>query len=138
MSTGPATDADTATLHALHSRVASRLMQPIEAISAALLSVIVVLLLTSVVARYVFSLPVVWVDEIVSLSFLWLAMLGSVIAMHRNEHLRLTLVVEKVPPAWRGYVQGFALAAVAATLMASFVGRWRYVQHTEMRPPIEF
>ncbi len=118
MSTGPATDADTATLHALHSRVASRLMQPIEAISAALLSVIVVLLLTSVVARYVFSLPVVWVDEIVSLSFLWLAMLGSVIAMHRNEHLRLTLMVERVPERWRGYVQAFALCAVAATLLA--------------------
>jgi TRAP-type C4-dicarboxylate transport system permease small subunit len=60
-----------------------------------------------VVARYVFSLPVVWTDEIVSLSFLWLAMLGSVIAMHRNEHLRLTLVVEKCARrVWRGYVQG--------------------------------
>ena len=29
-------------------------------------------------------------------------------------------------------------AGVAATLMASFVGRWRYVNHNEMRPPIEF
>jgi TRAP-type C4-dicarboxylate transport system permease small subunit len=69
--------------------IAARLMKPLEAASAALLVVIVVLLLTGVVARYVFTLPVVWIDEIVSLSFLWLAMLGSVIAMHRNEHLRL-------------------------------------------------
>ncbi len=99
-------------------RLTARLMKPLEVLSALLLCVIVVLLLGGVVARYVFALPVVWIDEIVSLSFLWLAMLGSVIAMHRNEHLRLTLVVEKVPPAWRGYVQGFALAAVAATLMA--------------------
>lgn len=99
-------------------RLTARLMKPLEVLSALLLCVIVVLLLGGVVARYVFALPVVWIDEIVSLSFLWLAMLGSVIAMHRNEHLRLTLVVEKLPPAWRGYVQGFALAAVAATLMA--------------------
>jgi tripartite ATP-independent transporter DctM subunit len=93
-------------------------MKPLEAASAALLSLIVVLLLAGVVARYVFSLPVIWIDEIVSLSFLWLAMLGAVIAMHRNEHLRLTLVVERVPVRWRPYVQAFALCAVAATLIA--------------------
>lgn len=99
-------------------RLTARLMKPLEVLSALLLCVIVVLLLGGVVARYLFALPVVWIDEIVSLSFLWLAMLGSVIAMHRNEHLRLTVVVERLPPVWRGYVQGFALAAVAATLMA--------------------
>ena len=98
--------------------LAARLMKPLEAASAALLVVIVVLLLTGVVARYVFTLPVIWIDEIVSLSFLWLAMLGSVIAMHRNEHLRLTLVVERVPEHLRGYLQAFALCAVAATLLA--------------------
>ena len=98
--------------------VAARLMKPLEGASAALLTLIVVLLFTGVVARYVFSLPVIWIDEIVSLSFLWLAMLGSVIAMHRNEHLRLTLVVERLPERWRGYVQAFALCAVAATLLA--------------------
>jgi tripartite ATP-independent transporter DctM subunit len=71
-----------------------------------------------VTARYGFAYPVIWIDEVVSLSFLWLSMLGAVIAMHRNEHLRLTLVVERVPERWRGYVQAFALCAVAATLLA--------------------
>ncbi|MES2957870.1 MAG: TRAP transporter large permease subunit [Pseudomonadota bacterium] len=93
-------------------------MRPLEAASAALLTLIVVLLFTGVVARYAFSLPVIWIDEIASLSFLWLAMLGAVIAMHRNEHLRLTLVVERVPQHLRGYVQAFALCAVVATLLA--------------------
>ena len=99
-------------------RIAARLMQPLEALGALLLTLIVTLLLVGVAARYVFTLPVVWVDEIVSLSFLWLAMLGAVIAMHRNEHLRLTLVVERLPERVRGYVQAFALCAVAATLVA--------------------
>lgn len=116
---GPGTGAPLPTPEALAPlRWVSRLMWPLEAASALLLTVIVVLLLTGVVARYVFSLPVVWVDEVVSLSFLWLAMLGTVIAMHRNEHLRLTLVVEKVSPRWRGYVQAVALVAVGATLLA--------------------
>lgn len=93
-------------------------MRPLEAASALLLLLIVALLLVGVVARYVFTVPVTWIDEIVSLSFLWLAMLGTVIAMHRNEHLRLTMFVEKLQQPLRGYVQAFALCAVMATLLA--------------------
>jgi tripartite ATP-independent transporter DctM subunit len=119
MSAGPAAGAEAPAVPlAVPGRLANRLMQPLEVVSAALLTLIVVLLFTGVVARYVFALPVIWIDEVASLSFLWLAMLGSVIAMHRNEHLRLTLLVEKVPEHLRGYVQAFALCAVAATLLA--------------------
>ena len=110
--------ADAAALASTPPKLAARLMRPLEVVSALLLAVIITLLLVGVAARYVFSLPVVWVDEVVSLSFLWLAMLGAVIAMHRNEHLRLTLIVEKLPAPLRGYVQAFALCAVAVTLLA--------------------
>ena len=61
--------------------------------------VIIVLLLGGVVSRYVFSHPVDWIDEAVSIAFIWVAMIGAAIAMHRNEHLRLTLVLDMLPPA---------------------------------------
>jgi tripartite ATP-independent transporter DctM subunit len=96
----------------------SRLLKPIEFASALLLVVIVVMLLVGVVARYVFSIPIVWIDEVVSLSFLWLAMLGTAIAMHRNEHLRLTLFLEMMPERIRGFVHALALVAIAAFLIA--------------------
>ena len=98
--------------------IVSRLLKPIEFASALLLVVIVMLLLLGVVARYVFSLPIVWIDEVVSLSFLWLAMLGTAIAMHRNEHLRLTLFLEMMPERVRGFVHALALVAIAAFLLA--------------------
>lgn len=107
--------------------VAARLMRPVEALSAALVALIVVLLLAAVIARYALKLPLVWVDEIVSLSFIWVAMLGAVIAMHRNEHLRLTLVVERLPRHWRGPVQAFALVMVAALLLALLPQAWSYM-----------
>src|SRR4051794_9945816 len=69
------------------------LIMPIEVVAAFLLSVIIVLLLAGVTSRYVFSLPVTGIDEGASISFLWLAMLGSAIAIDRNEHLRLTLFI---------------------------------------------
>ena len=51
-------------------RVGSHLMRPIEAIAALLLLVIIGLLLLGVTTRYVFSLPIVWIDEVASFSFL--------------------------------------------------------------------
>lgn len=97
-------------------RVGALLIRPLEVASAALLVAIVALLLMGVVSRYVFSLPVVWIDEVASFCFLWLAMLGSAIAIDRNEHLRLTLFLTMIPERARGFVQAFALLVVATFL----------------------
>jgi len=109
-------------------RQLTSLMKPLEALSAALMIVIIGLLLTAVLTRYVFSQPLLWVDEVVSLSFIWVTMIGAALAMHRNEHLRLTIVVERLPPTWRPYVQGFALASVAAFLIALLPFALEYTQ----------
>ncbi|MFT3666325.1 TRAP transporter large permease subunit [Piscinibacter sp.] len=100
------------------ARLVAAALKPLEVVSAALMAVIVVLLLGGVVSRYVFSLPMVWIDEAVSISFIWVTMIGAVIALHRNEHLRLTLVVEKLAPGPRAFVQALALMAIVATLAA--------------------
>src|SRR5687767_9872244 len=78
-------------------RPGSRFLRPFEMISSGLLVAIVILLLGGVITRYVFSFPVVWIDEVASLCFLWLAMLGSAIAVDRNEHLRLALFLHMLP-----------------------------------------
>ena len=47
-------------------------MWPLEAVSAFLALLITVLLLGGVISRYVFGLPLVWSEEVVSISFIWL------------------------------------------------------------------
>ena len=96
----------------------TRLLKPLEIVSAALLVIIITLLFVGVVARYVFSMPIIWIDEVVSLSFLWFAMLGTAIAMHRNEHLRLSLFLDMMPKKIQGFVHALALVAIAAFLLA--------------------
>ncbi|CAN1528793.1 DctQ TRAP-type C4-dicarboxylate transport system, large permease component [Burkholderiaceae bacterium] len=110
------------------SPLVSRLLKPIEFISALLMTVIVVMLLVGVVSRYVFSLPIVWIDEVVSISFLWLAMLGSAIAMYRNEHLRLTLFLQMMPERLRGFVHAVALVTIVAFLLALVTPAIEYAQ----------
>lgn len=99
------------------NRVLARWMIPLEVICAALMVSIVLMLFSGVIARYVFTRPLGWIDEAVSLAFIWVAMLGAVLAMHRNEHLRLSMFVDKMPEKLRGLVHAFALAAIGAFLI---------------------
>ena len=92
-------------------------MTPLEMISAALVAGIVILLFTGVVSRYVFTKPIDWIDETVSMGFIWVGMIGAAIAMHRNEHLKLTTFVDRMPLQIRNYVQAFGLVAVVAFLL---------------------
>jgi tripartite ATP-independent transporter DctM subunit len=108
-------------------RVGSILLRPLEIVAACLLCLIVGLLLLAVTARYVFSVPMVWIDEVASFSFLWLAMLGSAIAIERNEHLRLTLFLAMVPERARGFLQALGLLVVATFLLAMMQPSVEYV-----------
>jgi tripartite ATP-independent transporter DctM subunit len=112
----------------IDARPGSPFMRPVEAVAAALLVLVVGLLLTGVVARYVLSLPIIWIDEAASISFLWLAMLGSAIAIDRNEHLRLTLFVGMLPERVRGFVSTLALLIVATVILALIWPAYVYVR----------
>lgn len=107
-------------------RAGSRLLKPVEVVASGLLIAIVTLLLAGVTSRYVFSLSVVWIDEVASICFLWLAMLGSAIALDRNEHLRLTLFLHKMPERIQGFMGAFALLVVATFLLSLMVPAFDY------------
>ncbi len=51
--------------------------------------------------RYVLRSPLVWSDELATILFLWLAMLGSVVAYRRGEHIRLSVLVRRASPRVR-------------------------------------
>lgn len=106
----------------------ARLMLPFEALAAMLVAAITLMLLAGVGSRYLLGAPLVWVDEAVSIAFLWLAMLGTALAIHRNEHLRLTVVLQRLPQPLQGYVQAFGLVAMAAFLAALVGPALEYVE----------
>jgi tripartite ATP-independent transporter DctM subunit len=108
-------------------RVGSALLVPIEIICATLVAIIVLVLLLGVVSRYVFNVPVIWIDEVISIAFIWSGMLGCVLAVDRNEHLRLNLFVDLMPKRIGAFVRTFALMVVAGFLIALLHPSWEYM-----------
>lgn len=94
------------------------LLRVVEPLTAALVVAEVGVLSAGVIARYVFNRPLIWSDELASALFLWLAMLGSVIALGRGEHMRLTAVVSMLPARLRPWLEAFGLAVSAACMVA--------------------
>ena len=91
-----------------------------EVPAALLLLAETLVLLAGVVSRYVLHQPLVWTDELASFMFIWLAMLGAVIAVRRGGHMRMTTLATRAPPAVRAALEALALA-VPVVLLAAIV-----------------
>jgi len=89
--------------------------------AALLVAIEMLVLLAGVISRYIFNRPLTWSDELASILFLWLAMLGAVIALRRYEHMRLGFLVSLAPPRWRRWLDVFA-AMISAVFMLSIIG----------------
>ena len=90
----------------------------VAAVPAALLVLAeIAVLLAGIIGRYVFHSPIIWSDELAGILFLWLAMLGSVLAFQRNEHMRMTAVVSMLGPGARAFLDVVAVAASFAFLV---------------------
>ena len=87
-----------------------------EAVGAALVVAEICILFAGVVSRYVFDSPLMWTDELANFLFLWLSMLGTVVALRRGEHMRLTTFVNSLRPQW-----GRSLGTVGALVVIVFV-----------------
>ncbi|MEA2929085.1 MAG: hypothetical protein QOG38_1513 [Hyphomicrobiales bacterium] len=83
---------------------------------AVLTALEVIILFAGVVSRYIFRSPFVWSDELASILFLWLAMLGAVVAFRRSEHMRMSTLVVRASPRWRVFFEAFAVAVAVAFL----------------------
>ncbi|HTE77480.1 MAG TPA: TRAP transporter large permease subunit [Xanthobacteraceae bacterium] len=89
----------------------------VEIAAAGLVIAEIAILFGGVISRYVFDRPLVWSDELASTLFLWLAMLGAVIAFHRDEHMRMTACVGMLPGPARALLDSLATGASLAFLL---------------------
>lgn len=101
----------------MFSQLGKWAIRAIEAIAATLVVVEVAVLSGGVISRYVFNAPLIWSDDLARFLFLWLSMLGAVVALHRGEHMRLSVFVARVSPATRACLEAIASLIVVLFLL---------------------
>ena len=108
------------------ARIESALGWCVEVPAAVLVVADIVVLLAGVVARFVLHNPLVWSDELASILFLWLAMFGSVVALRRGEHMRMTAIVARLGPGGRALMEAVATSACLAFLALVLWPAWQH------------
>jgi len=110
----------------LAGRAERALGSVVESVTALLVLVEIVVLFSGVTTRYVFHKPLVWSDELASILFLWLSMLGAVVALRRGEHMRMTALVDNLQPAARALLDMLATVASLTFLALVMAPAWEY------------
>ena len=94
----------------------------------------VCILFAGVVSRYVLDSPLFWTDELANFLFLWLSMLGMVVALPSDSHKRLTTLANWVPSQWATWFAAVASLVVIAFVLevllpaAQYLDQQRYVE----------
>ncbi|SOY51677.1 Putative TRAP-type C4-dicarboxylate transport system, membrane component (fused dctD-dctM) [Cupriavidus taiwanensis] len=114
-----------------------RLLACVVEVPAALIVLAEILLLGGgAFARYALHQPVPWTDELASILFLWLAMLGAIIALDRGSHMELTTFIKDLSPARRAWVDALGMWLVVAFLSLLLRPAWEHLtEHLEVSTP---
>lgn len=96
----------------LHRRLLS-----IEAVCAALLTLLTLTMGAQVVSRYLLAAPFIWADEVVGLAFTWLTFLAAAVTLKHHGHIAFTSLIELFDTRVRRVAQ-----TVIALVVAGFLG----------------
>ena len=83
-------------------------------ICAAILAGLCIIIVCSVIMRFIFNNPVTWQYELTLVGLCWAIFMGMPMTFHKQEHLRLTFVSDKLSPkVWRTYMNVIDILLIA-------------------------
>lgn len=83
--------------------IRERVAQVLHVLAAALLITSVAVMTLQVTLRLVFNSPLSWPEEVVRYFFVWVVFLGSAVAITRDAHIRVMVLIEKYGPRARRF-----------------------------------
>jgi len=63
--------------------------------------ILVISLFLQVFTRYILKMPIFWTDELSRYMFIWIIFLGSGIAFSKDSHIRVRLLIKKLPQKFK-------------------------------------
>jgi TRAP-type C4-dicarboxylate transport system permease small subunit len=103
-------------MHGSIARWVERLMQAARALLGTLLLASIGLNFANVVARYGFARPFEWAEEVTTIILIWCVFLGAALVTWSDEHLRMTVISERLPLAWQRALRAAATACMVGSL----------------------
>lgn len=84
------------------------------------------------VTRYVLKNPLTWGDELATILFLWLAMMGAVVAYRRGEHIRLSAFARRASPRTAEILETISSVVVALFALELMPASLRFLQQEQI------
>ena len=97
-----------------------------QAVLAALLAVMAVLVFGNVVLRYVFGISLSWVEELTRYMMIWLAWLGAGLALREGAHIAIDALQAALPEVGARLLRTIVLLAMIGFFGALVWLGWRY------------
>ena len=101
------------------SRLLSLAERSLRYAVASLVGAIVVLVTLQVLFRYALEAPLVWSEELTTLSYQWVSYLGAALAVRHRGHYGIDLMVRSLSSAWRGRLRWIEHAVI--TMLGLFM-----------------
>ncbi|SMB98993.1 TRAP-type C4-dicarboxylate transport system, small permease component [Thermanaeromonas toyohensis ToBE] len=94
----------------------------LEYVSAILLGLMVIVVFTNVLSRYFLNFSLAFTEELSRFIFLWIVFIGSLLALIRNEHLGIDILIMRFPPRIREYFLLFDDLLAGIAVLIIFIG----------------
>jgi len=103
----------------------SALERQVEKLMAVVLTLIVALIFSNVVGRYVFHASFAGAEELSRLLFVWLVFLGAILTLRRGAHLGVTIIQARIPRWARRSCAVVAHILMLYALWLFLAGSWQ-------------
>ena len=97
----------------------------LEALVVLMMTTMVVIMAAQVVARYIFTNPFVWAEEIAAYLFIWIVFLASGLAFQRRAHIALDYLLRMLPRAvFRSLHFALSVVVLLFLVLLGYQGIW--------------
>ena len=104
-------------MHAAFTQFITRFRMVAEWVTTAMFFAIFAIYIIGIAARYVFSAPIAWSDELAMIVFLWCMFLTDAFVSRDSDHVAFDILWSKLPPGGRRVV-GLLQTALFGLLFA--------------------
>ncbi len=96
---------------------------PVEWACGLLMAAITLVVFLQVISRYVLAYPLDWPEELARILFVWVALLGAVLALRRAAHFSIEAVTKLLPAPARRAVSGLLhLGLLSFLILVAYLG----------------